>query len=79
MTRDLEILHEPLRDLQDDAQLLGVVRQDNEPEECFRTRCAYAMTVQLGRPVTGRMLLRMALWGELAIGYRDGKFGPDQD
>jgi len=72
MTRDLEMLHEPLKELQEDAQLLGVLRQPNEPEECFRTRCAYVMGLQIGRPITGKMLLRAALWGQVAMDYRDG-------
>jgi len=63
-----EILHEDLSQLNDDASFLGVERFPNESEECFRTRVAYAMQVQLGVPITGKMLLRMAYWNMVANG-----------
>lgn len=62
MTRLTEPLHAPMPDVNDDASLLGVVRIHGESEETYRARVAYALAVQMEKPITSRMLLNCAYW-----------------
>jgi hypothetical protein len=68
-----EILQGNMSEVNDTAALLGVIRQPGESEETFRTRTAYVMHLHMGLPVTGRILLRMAIWGETAILEREAQ------
>lgn len=60
------MLHDPIKDVEEVGALLECPRLPNELEECYRTRIAYLMHVRLERPISGKMLLRMALWGQVA-------------
>lgn len=81
MARTSEMLHGPMREVRDEAALLGVTRYPSEPDSVFRTRVAYALLIHSermdGKDAT-RLQERAAWWDiqareglePLCYGYR---------